>query len=396
MHVTLPGGDLARLVGRIRGAVPARTTIPILGHIHLTAADGLLTARGTSLDVEMTASVPATVAIPGTRCIPADVLGTVAARLDKDDEVTLAAQRDTVKVSTGRSRYALSTLSAEDFPASKPVGGTAVEFESDADALRALLAGPRIAMPSGDHRSYLNGIHLAVGPAPDGGGGAAVLLAVSTDGHKLIAAWMPCPDGAAGLADLGGTIIVPRHAVPLILDLLKAPGTGESEAGQVSIQISASRIAVERGGTRLVSQLVDGTFPDWRRVVPQRCEHGLEVEPAEVIAAATRLMAVHTGRGHSVALRPFAPGGRLPEGESPGATITAAGGERGASGEEAVAARVLGAPRDVGVNAAYLAELLGLWPGEEPVTMTWQDAGSPIRIERAGVSLLQVVMPMRI
>ena len=252
MEFTLEAGELARIVGLVKGMVPARTTIPILSNILIEAADGSVNIRATCLDMEASASAIAEVVTPGAVTVPGHVLHSLAKSLPKTKLATFKLDDGSRPVLTcGKSRYELRALDPGDFPSANPIGKSAVRFSMPGPDLVALLAG---TLPSVETdaktRYYLCGVFLHV--YKDN------LVAVSTDGHRMARIASDVPPGAAGMP----AIIIPTGAAQEIVAM-----AGDSD---VDIAITPTCIEVMTDKSRLWSKLVDGTYPDYQRVIPVR------------------------------------------------------------------------------------------------------------------------------
>lgn len=349
--------------------VERRNTIPILSNVLIARAPSGLAARMTDLDIEATVRFDADVDLdfePFT--VPAHLLRDIVRKLADGASITVkpaGERREGVTLRAGRSRFSLATLPEADFPTlaadDAPTG-----FEIDAQALAAALSGVRFAISSEEIRYYLNGIYLH--PAEGG------LMLVATDGHRLATRFLPAPQAPQ---DWRG-VIVPRKTTAILDKILP-------KAGTVKIALSESKIAVEAGPVTLVSKLIDGTFPDYRRVIPQGDGQRAEIESPALKIAIERVMAVAGGNGNGVRLNFDA--GQL--------TLTVKNPDAGdAEGALDVAGD---AAAELGINGKYLLEALAHLP-DGTVTMEILDASSPVRLRADGdhAENLIVIMPMRV
>lgn len=350
MQFTVPRGDLARVLTAVSRAVERRNTIPILAHVLLTVGAEGLSVRGTDLDVEITATVPAMVDRPGSYAIEAMRLADIVKKM-AGDSVSVDAADGKVTVKSGRSRFVLPTLPAEDFPDLRP-GEFIVEFEID---LAALVAPVQFAMSDEETRYYLNGVHLH--SSPEG------LVAVATDGHQLaknvVQPDVPVP-----------AVILPRKAVALL------------PKGVVKISLSATKIRVAAGEIVLISKLIDGTFPDYGRVVPGGNTKVLTVNRVALAKAADRVAAVTDERTRAVKL--------VVANDNVGLSVRSGPSEA----SEGVPGTYSGEPIEIGFNSKYLSNVLGVLQGED-VTLAMSDPGTP-GLFRGDGSVFAVIMPMRV
>lgn len=350
MHLVIHKEDLARAVTAVAKVVEARNTIPILSNVMLTASAGGLSVMATDLDILATTGVPADVTADGSICVNAKLLGDLARKATGD--VTMLLEGDRLIVKSGRSRFTLQTLPSADFP---DLGSHNYDAEFEID-LAALFAPVSFAISTEETRYYLNGVYFR---------GGDETVAVATDGHRLAKHVGPVLPAFEG-------VIVPRKTVGLI------------PKGIVKVSVSQQKIRLQTDALTLTSKLIDGTYPDYRRIMPKQNDKLVNVDRDALMKAADRVSTVSSERGRAVKLS-IAPGGvRL-------AVNSADAG----SAEDEVEADYSGEPLDIGFNAAYLKELLGVLPAGE-VTIALADSGSPTLITGGAEGLTLVLMPMRV
>lgn len=359
MQLSISRTELARVVGAVGKVVESRNTIPILSNVMLTAASdgngsGGLSVIGTDLDILATAGAEATVTTPGSICVDAKLLADIARKATGDVDIKLEADRLIVK--SGRSRFTLQTLPSSDFP---DLGSHNYDAEFDID-LAALFAPVAFAISTEETRYYLNGVYFR---SPGATGGRSV--AVATDGHRLarhIGPDLPAFDG----------IIVPRKTVGLL------------PKGSVKVSVSQSRIRIEHKDITLTSKLIDGTFPDYNRVIPQNNDKIVTVDRDAIMKAADRVATVSSERGRAVKLT-IAPGSIALHVSNP---------DSGSANDE-VEADYSGEPLEIGFNAQYVREVFGTLPAGL-VQLALADSGSPALITGNAEGLTLVLMPMRV
>ena len=372
---------LLAALGLAARVVERRSTIPILQHVRLVAEggrDGRLSITASDLDTEIAVDVAVAVGQAGTAALPGHMLRDIVAKLPDGArvEIAVAAASGAATISSGRALFRLQGLDPADFPAVAP-WSPAARFALPGGALAALLAPVRFAISSEETRYYLNGVHLHV---EDGSAGAA-LVAVATDGHRLSLARRPLPDGAAALPG----VIVPRKAVDEIIRLAEAAGDG-----MVEVAVSDARLSVADAarGTALATKLIDGTFPEYRRVIPAANDIVVEIDRALLAAVIDRVAAVSAARHRALRLAFSGQGLEISMVDRDTA------GEASETLDVAVEAAV-----EVGFNAAYLADCLAA-VATAKVRLSLRDAGSPALIEPVDTRAdapgqLVVLMPMR-
>lgn len=254
MKLTITRAALLAAMTTANRVVERRNTIPILANALLSAENGRLTIKATDLDIEATIGVAAEIEQPGAVTVPASMLHDIAKKLPDDATIALELQDASLTIRAGRSRFKLQTLPADDFP-DIAHGEFGHSFTTSGKVLARLIAKSSFAISSEETRYYLNGIFLHVVEHD----GHQVLRAVATDGHRLARIGTPAPKGSQGMPG----IIVPKKTVGELARMAEAAGDAE-----LAIDVSTSKIRVRIGDTVLTSKLIDGTFPDYQRVIP--------------------------------------------------------------------------------------------------------------------------------
>lgn len=366
---TLERKALASALGLLARIVEKRNNIPILSNVRLRLADsGQLEITATDLDLEAVARVECVEAERGQdsgTTLPAHALHDITRKLPDGAQVRLTWVGDRATIISGRSRFILQCLPENDFP-DISTGDFANRFLMPTAVLSALLGKTTFAMSSEETRYYLNGVYLHV---VDGD-----LVAVATDGHRLSKASAKLPEGADGMPG----VIIPRKAV---WELMRLCETG----GDASIEVSATKIRAAIGSGVLTSKLIDGSFPDYNRVIPTGNSKSAQINKTALAPAVDRVMTVASERGRAVRLT-FNDG------------IVRLGVRNPDGGEAAdeVDCAYDSTPLDIGFNGRYLLDALANIAGEA-VEISLSDPGSPT-IFRATDSAdhLIVLMPMRV
>lgn len=344
MRVSIDRSQLAHALATVNRAIESRNTIPILANVLLAVEDGKLRLTGTDLDVEITTSLPVLDCQPGSVTVPGKMLADIAKRATGDITLELDGR---LTVASGRSRYKLDVLPAEDFP-SFSAGNFDTTLELD---LAALVAPCAHCISSDETRYYLAGVYLH---AVDGR-----LVAVATDGHRLMR-----NVGPAG--DLNYGVILPRKLVGLL------------PKSAVTVELSQNKVRVTSGSTVITSKLIDGTFPDSVRVIPTGNSNVLTVDRQALMKAVERVAAVADDKSRAVK---FAVGDVL--------RLMLAD-----KASDEVSIEFEGEPLETGFNARYVNDMLGALD-EPSVRFALGDAGAPAVIKGDG-EWTGVLMPMRV
>ncbi len=289
MKVTLERAALLKALGHVQRVVERRTTIPILSNVLVRAGAGTLRLKATDLDLEVTEELPADVAQEGATTLPAHTLHDIVRKLPDGSQVTLDMGGDTgqLVLRSGRSRFQLQCLPESDFP-DLAAGEMTHRFALPAGQLKHLIDKTSFAISTEETRYYLNGVYLHTMERD----GETVLRVVSTDGHRLARVEMAAPQGSAGIPG----VIVPRKAVAEIQKLIEDP------ASDVTVEMSATKIRLTLGSVVLTTKLIDGTFPDYGRVIPAGNDKMLVVPKSAFAAAVDRVSTISAERGRAVKL----------------------------------------------------------------------------------------------
>jgi DNA polymerase-3 subunit beta len=352
--------------------VERRNTYPILANVLLNAAEGRIELRATDLDIEVTEAVPAMVATAGTTTVPAHTLYEIVRKLADGAEVRLESEgSEQLLVTSGRSRFHLACLSPDSFPDLKS-GTFSHQFAIPATALRELIERTQFAISNEETRYYLNAIYLH----PLEVGGAPTLRAGATDGHRMARAEIAAPAGAEGMPG----IIVPRKTVAEVQKLL------DGAEGDVSIELSDTKIRFTLGAVVLLSKLIEGTFPDYERVTPKNNDKEMHVDRGAFATAVDRVSTIASERGGK-AVKLSMREGQL--------ELSVTNPDHGTASEE-IPVEFEPESFEIGFNARYLLDIVGQIRSDNAVFL-FNDAGSPTLVREDGEArALYVLMPMRV
>ena len=375
MKATIERAKLLRCLSHVQSVVERRNTIPILSNVLIEAsADGLVKIMATDLDLQVIESLDAaSVETAGAITVSAHLLFDIARKLPDGSQVSLETADNRMTVKAGRTRFSLPTLPRDDFPVIVE-GDLPTSFELPAKTLAELIDRTRFAISTEETRYYLNGIFLHVSEEDK-----PVLKAAATDGHRLARFTIPRPDGAEGMPD----VIVPRKAVAELRKLLE-----EALDGNVEVDLSASKIRFTlggEGGMVLTSKLIDGTFPDYSRVIPTGNDKLLKLDPKSFYEGVDRVATIATERTRAVKMAL----------DTDKVTLSVTSPDNGTAAEE-VSAQYGSDSFEIGFNANYLKDILGQIDGDT-VELHLADAGAPTLIRQDDKSpALYVLMPMRV
>ena len=371
MRVTLERDVMLSALSHVQSVVERRNTIPILSNVLLQARGDVLRLMATDLELEVVEDAPATVEAEGAVTAPAHLLHDIVRKLPEGSQIRIdEPEAGRVVITSGRSRFMLSSLPPEDFPELAAVEPTNV-FTIAPEDLKFLVDRTRFAISTEETRYYLNGIYFHTSETEDG----VVLRAVATDGHRLARAEVEAPEGAVGMPG----IIVPRKAVLELMRLFDAAD------GDIEVALSENTIRLSIDGVVLTSKLIDGRFPDYERVIPLNNDKKLEVDTQLFARAVDRVSIVSSDKGRAVKLS-----------IAPDTVLLSVNNPEAGSAEEELAASFNGGEMEIGFNARYLLDILGQFGGDTTEFLL-SDAGSPTIIrDVAEDRVLYVLMPMRV
>jgi DNA polymerase-3 subunit beta len=367
MKATIERATLLKSLGHVQSVVERRNTIPILSNVLIEAKDdGSLRLMATDLDLQVDESVPAQVGQSGAITVSAHTFFDIVRKLPEGSQVELTAAEGKMQVVAGRSRFNLSTLPRDDFPVIAE-GELPTRFELPAQTLRQIIDKTRFAISSEETRYYLMGIFLHV--ADD------KLKAAATDGHRLARVTVDKPEGADGMPD----VIIPKKCVGELRKLL------EEVEGTVEVSLSPTKIRFGLGNAVLTSKLIDGTFPDYNRVIPTGNDKLLKLDPKSFMEGVDRVATIASEKTRAVKINV----------DRDKVTLSVTSPESGTATEE-LPADYGSEGIEIGFNARYLLDILHEIEGET-VEVHLADAAAPTLLrENDKSSALYVLMPMRV
>jgi len=370
MKATIERATLLKSLSHVQSVVERRNTIPILSNVLIEAsAEGSLKLMATDLDLQIVDRVEAQVETAGATTVPAHTLFDIVRKLPEGSQVSLSAAEGKMLVVAGRARFNLATLPRDDFPVIAE-GELPTKFELPAETLKQIIDKTRFAISTEETRYYLNGIFFHVSDEAQ-----PVLKAAATDGHRLARVTVTRPDGAQGMPD----VIVPRKCVGELRKLL------DEVDGTVGVSLSASKIRFDLGTAVLTSKLIDGTFPDYSRVIPTGNDKLLKLDPQSFMEGVDRVATIASEKTRAVKMSL----------EKDKVTLSVTSPENGTAAEE-VSGEYNSDGFDIGFNARYLLDILGQIEGDT-VEVHLADAAAPTLIrENDKAPALYVLMPMRV
>lgn len=367
MKFSISREDLLKPLQQVSGVVERKQTLPILANVLLSVSDNQLTITGTDMELELVAKVslegnPQ----PGELTVPARKFFDICKSLPANAEINISQQEQKLIIKSSRSRFSLVTLPAADFPNLEETASI-LEFQVQPAKLINIINQTAFSMAQQDVRYYLNGMLIEVCQGN--------IRSVSTDGHRL--AMCDAEADIAGVEVL--QIILPRKGV---LEISRLLADIEDEA---TIFVGSNHFRISTMGFIFTSKLVDGKFPDYKRVLPQRSEHCILVDREELKMALSRVAILSNEKYRGI--RCVIDNEQL--------QITANNPEQ-EEAEEVVNIEYQGKPLEVGFNVSYLLDVLNAIKEEQVLIDISDSNSSAIIYGQDNSKALYVVMPMRL
>jgi DNA polymerase-3 subunit beta len=374
MKFKVDRATLLKALAHVQSVVERRNTIPILANVMIAVRDGKLTLTATDMEIAIVEDVAADSNRNGACTAPAATLYEIVRKLPEGAVVELDCPGGDAPLALRAGRYATSlvVLPTEDFPA-MTAGTLPHKFALPAQTLRGLIDRTRFAISTEETRYYLNGIYIHQTEAD----GAKVLRAVATDGHRLARVEEPLPEGAGSMPG----VIVPRKTVGELRKLL------DESSSEVEVALSDTRIQFRVGTVTLTSKLIDGTFPEYERVIPRDNDKVMRVNKGDFAEAVARVAAISSERSRPVKLslaRDLL-------------VLSASSPEQGTASEELDGDKVKyeAGPLEIGFQARYLNDITDQI--SNVVEFRFSDGAAPtVVLDSADASALYVLMPMRV
>jgi DNA polymerase III subunit beta len=359
MKFTIEKQTLADALNRVTAAIEKRNTIPILANVLLTAKSDTVTIEGTDLELVAVANAPCDqVQSEGKITVSAELLSGIVSKIAKEDLIDIDLVDGFLQIKSGKSKFKLATLPADNYPNWADAYYN-LNTTLDASALKAALARVAYSMSDEGTRYYLCGVYAH--NAEDG------LRFVATNGHTL--AYASCGDKIDGFEG----VIIPRKVITILQKAL--------DFGSVDVSVSSNMICFSAGEWSITSKLVEGTYPDYIRVVPQGFVADIQIDVKSLVSATNRVAAVGDGKDKAMAFD------FTPEGLELSMTTSAG------QASDSIALTGNFEPAKIGLNYKYVLTTMAALD-TDIATLRYKDPATPIVITDDGG--LSVIMPMKL
>ena len=375
MEIKANSSDLLKALNHIHGIVEVRHTLPILSNIVLSAENNELSLSSTNLDIFCSDKIDAKIVNSGEISVPAITFFEIVKRLPSGSDVILSmGDEDTELIlKCGRSKFNLSTLKTEDFPILSDKD-LSTNFVISADELSRMIDKTKFAISNEETRYYLNGIFFHKAESNS----IKFLRAVATDGHRLAQYDIPLPQGAEEITG----IIIPKKTVFELRKVL------DDADGDVSVSLNENKIKFSFNNLKIISKVIDGTFPDYTKVIPQNNDKKFKTNNSELKNAIDRVSAVAINEEtKSKAIKLTIENNKL--------NLSVESQSKGSAKEE-IDISYSNEKVDIGFNSRYLLDICNEVDGDE-IDVNLLDSISPaIILDKTDENLFFVLMPMRI
>ena len=375
MEIKANSSDLLKALNHIHGIVEVRHTLPILSNIVLSAENNELSLSSTNLDIFCSDKIDAEIVNSGEISVPAITFFEIVKRLPSGSDVILSmGDEDTELIlKCGRSKFNLSTLRTEDFPILSDKD-LSTNFVISADELSRMIDKTKFAISNEETRYYLNGIFFHKAESNS----IKFLRAVATDGHRLAQYDIPLPQGAEEITG----IIIPKKTVFELRKVL------DDADGDVSVSLNENKIKFSFNNLKIISKVIDGTFPDYTKVIPQNNDKKFKTNNSELKNAIDRVSAVAINEEtKSKAIKLTIENNKL--------NLSVESQSKGSAKEE-IDISYSNEKVDIGFNSRYLLDICNEVDGDE-IDVSLLDSISPaIILDKTDENLFFVLMPMRI
>ena len=375
MEFKINSTDLLKALSHIHGIVEVRHTLPILSNIILEAKDDKLILSSTNLDIYCSDKIKAEVLQSGEVSVSAVTYFEIIKRLPSGSEVLMIMEEgeNEIRLTCGRSKFNLSTLKTDDFPIISD-SDLSTNFVLSADELIRIIDKTKFAVSNEETRYYLNGIFLHKAERNS----IQFLRAVATDGHRLAQYDIPLPQGAE---DITG-IIIPKKTIYELRKVL------DDANGDVSVSLNENKIKFSFNDLKVVSKVIDGTFPDYTKVIPQKNDKNFKTNNSDLKNAIDRVSAVAANEESKSKAIKFCI-------ENNSLSLSVESQSKG-SANEMIDVNYSGDKVDIGFNSKYIIDICNEVDGDE-ISISLSDSISPaIILDKTDENLFFVLMPMRI
>ena len=371
MKATTSQSDLNQALALVSRAVSSRPSHPILSTVLLQAdaATGRLTITGYDLALGLQSTIPASIKTSGTACLPAHLMGGIVARLANDSPITLCAGKGQATITSLTGSYQLSAADSSDYPDLPAATGDSLSV--DTDALARAIRATAFCASTEESKQILIGVYLRLDDAG--------LECAATDGHRL-AVFVVTDDGETAGVDQPG-IVIPAKSIRELERLISSnPGA------TLTLRHHGGQLLATCGDQQLISRTLDGTYPNYRQLIPPSFSRSLKFDRRGFSQALERVAVLADQQNNVVKLRSDPEAGTV--------TILADAQDVG-RGSESLPVVAEGEPIEIALNVRYLLDGLKAMTSDQ-VLLRCNDPTTPAVLSPSGDEndFTYLVMPM--
>ena len=371
MKFSIERNSFLSCLAHVQNVVEQRPTVPILSNILITANSSKLILSATDMDLSIIENVDSSVIEEGSVTTPAHTLYDIVRKIPEGNEIELISNDgNKLSLRSGSSKFSLSCLPKDDFP---KINQDVLEneFNLNSEDLKKIIDKTKFAVSNEETRYYLNGIYIhAIDENNE-----KKLRAVATDGHRLAKFETKLPQDANKIPG----IIIPKKTINEVRKII------ENYSGVIKISLDESKILFNVNNVTLSSKLIDGSFPDYEKVIPKNNDKSFSVDKKLIYEAVDRVSTVSSEKTRSIKLVVF----------ENNISLSSSSAETG-TGAEDIKIKYSGEKLEVGYNARYLMEIINQIDGDL-ITFELFDSSSPsIILDNTSKNSLYILMPMRV
>ncbi len=368
MEIKAKRGDLLATLYWTQNIVERRNTIPILANVLISAQKKVIQMTATDLEVGVRGDVEGEVIKEGTVTINAKKLYEIIREVPNEQVQLKRLENEWVEIRSGKSVFKIVGMDAREFPQFPKFDNKELS-NTPSSMIRGMIERTIFSVSTDETRYSLNGVFMEQG---DGG----KVRMVATDGHRLA-----FDERELGSLGLSKGVILPRKG---LAELKKVLESGDD--GVVAIGFRENMVLVAKNKVELFMRLIDGDFPDYRKVIPQGNPNIAKIEHDDLLQALRRVSILSSERYKGIKM----------EFSTAKISLSANNPDLGEAVEE-IDAEYKGKPISIGFNARYLLDVLGVLNGEGEIHIELKDELSPSIVRKVGdEGYLYVLMPMRL
>ena len=363
--------NLFKTLSHLQGIVDKKNSLPILANISIEAKNNKLILSSTDMDISIIEQIACNVLEDGSTTINSQILYDIVRKIEDNSEIEMISNNG--KLLTLRadgSRFSLACLPKEDYPIID-LENTGINIKLKSDILFKLIDKTKFAISNEETRYFLNGLYFNV----ENENNKNIVTLVGTDGHRLAKFSHEINDK---LDKISG-VIIPKKTIYELSKLLSEYNN------DIDISISSNKIIFYIGNITFISKLIDGSFPDYKRVIPNNNSNILNINREKLLSAVDRVSTIANEKSPVIKFK-------LLENMLNLNTIN----NENSSASEDLKINYNGEEIEIGFNAKYIMDIVNNLEDDE-ISINLKDSNSPIiALEKSNSSLVYVLMPMRV